>query len=146
VADKTTIELIDEHFRREAVETSKDLPRVLIIDDDEDFNHLIRTAFAQKNIVIDAALTGHEGLNLAMSRDYDLVILDMKLPGLSGLEVFQRLKRSKPSASVVICTGYPDMEEVREAMKLGCFGLMEKPIDVLKLSDVFRHYHIEADV
>ena len=74
-----------------------------------------------------AVESGFEGLELVQQRDFDLVFLDLKMPGMVGDDFFGRLKAIKPGLPVSIITGYPDSGMMRRALAHGPFGVMSKP-------------------
>jgi CheY-like chemotaxis protein len=147
---QTTLDQIDAYFQKQAARAAEKkagthTPRVLLIDDDENFCLMVQHTFAAKGVSIHTALSGYEGHDKArLAPDpYDLVLLDLKLPGLSGPEVFRRLKRDCPTAPVVICSGHAKDEDMDEILRIGgYFGFLEKPFDVEKLAEVFRHYRL----
>jgi CheY-like chemotaxis protein len=71
--------------------------------------------------------TGSEGLELVKQRDFDLVFLDLKMPGMDGATLFRRIKTIKPTLPVTIITGYPESDMMAQALAQGPLGVMNKP-------------------
>jgi excisionase family DNA binding protein len=103
--------------------------RILVIDDEEMIQVLIKETLEDLGHTVVAIGNSREGLELAQERDFDLVFLDLKMPGLDGAEVFRRIKAVKPWLPVTIITGYPDSAIMSRALAQGPFGIMHKPFD-----------------
>ena len=107
--------------------------KVLIIDDEEELVTTLVERLEYRNIDAVGALTGQEGLNLAGERTFDLVLLDLKLPGMSGLEVLRQLKREQPGVKVLLITGHGATSDDDEVVPEGAFDFLPKPIDISTL-------------
>lgn len=143
----TTVKQIANYYRLMGERTvrGEEQPkpiRFLVIDDDEDFQLLMKHDFARKGFVMDGALNSHEGRNKAMAADppYTLIVLDVQGIGEPVDEAFRKLRKDVPSSPVAICTGFPMDREIRACAKHGPFWLLEKPLDVQRLSSIFEHY------
>lgn len=101
--------------------------RILIVDDEEGIVDLCIQALSREGYQIWSAHNGFEGIELAKKHDFDLVLTDIKMPGMSGLELFQAIQRSKPDIVGIIITGYGSMEAAIEALKLGMDDFLLKP-------------------
>jgi DNA-binding NtrC family response regulator len=101
--------------------------KILVIDDEE----VIRTSCARVlgplDYSVTTAKTGTEGLHMLSSHTYDLVLSDLMLPDIDGVEVLRRIKESWPAVEVIIMTGYGTVKTAVKAMKLGVFDYLEKP-------------------
>jgi len=104
--------------------------RVLIIDDEEGIRSVLADLFTELGCEAAQAEDGKSGLKAALSGRFDLVLLDLSLPGLDGLGVLRELKASVPDVPVVMITGYASMESAIEAMKLGAYDYITKPFDL----------------
>ena len=143
----STVKQIDDYYRLMGERTAKGelhpVPlRFLVIDDDENFQLLMKAQFSRKGFILDGALTAEEGRLKARSQNppYTLIVMDMKGIGEPGSEAFRKLKKEVPASPVAICTGFPMDPDVRECVKYGPFWLLEKPLDVGRLSTIFEHY------
>ena len=102
--------------------------RILVIDDEPDML-LLMSMIIEENTEWEVETTNNpsEGLKMAMENDYDLVIADLKMPGLDGMEVFEELKEMKPDIPVIIITAYGSLEIADEARKKGVADFITKP-------------------
>jgi DNA-binding NtrC family response regulator len=101
--------------------------RILIIDDEEVLRDVLDTLLRREGFDIALAATGEEGLNILDSEEVDLVILDMMLPGISGMEVLRSIKETHPELEVIVVTAYSSIDGAIEAMKRGAFHYIPKP-------------------
>jgi DNA-binding response OmpR family regulator len=101
--------------------------RVLVVDDEAVVVNSIRKTLTRKGFVVDEAFTGAEALSWVAGHDYDLVLLDMKLPDVIGLDLLPKIKRLKPELPVVIVTGYASIDTAVEAIRRGATDYMAKP-------------------
>jgi|SRR5579884_789291 len=112
---------------------SKRKGSVLIIDDEEEIRESIELLLSSDGFVTDTAATGDEGLRKIEEHQYDLVLLDLMLPGKSGMEVQRDIKRTDPTLPVVIITAMAAIETAVTAIKEGCFDYVTKPWNNEKL-------------
>jgi DNA-binding NtrC family response regulator len=101
--------------------------RILVIDDERAICDGCRLVLSDEGYSVDTSQTGRKGLDLLLGGDYDLTLLDMKLPDIQGMEIIQALKREQPGIYVIVMTGYSSVENAVEAMKLGAFDYLSKP-------------------
>jgi len=101
---------------------------VLVIDDDAVVGRSFDRVLSGKGYDVDTALTGEEGLRDIDARDYDLVFTDIKMPGIDGLEVAERIREKCPWTPVVVITGYGTDENEAKASVLGVKGFVRKPL------------------
>ncbi len=100
---------------------------ILVIDDEKVVRLLFKETLEELGHRVITAETGSEGLELVKQQDFDLVFLDLKMPGMVGDELFGRIKAIKPRLPVTIITGYPDSGMMARALAQGPFGVMNKP-------------------
>jgi len=117
----------------------KEDARILVIDDEEIVHKSCKRIFRTDNYVIDYAYSGEEGLDLVEKRPYDIVLTDLMMPGIGGMDVLQRLVEEKPDITVIVFTGYATVDSVRQALKLGAFDYVPKPFTPDELRDVIRN-------
>jgi DNA-binding NtrC family response regulator len=109
---------------------------LLIVDDDLELRETLVTRFARQNFAVQSAGSGEEALGLAQRRNFDVAIFDMRMPGMSGLELLEKFKASHPECEVVLLTGQGSIESAVEAMKLGAFDYLQKPFALKDLEAV----------
>ena len=102
--------------------------RILVIDDELDMLMLLRMIIEDKtDYEVETTNTPSEGLKLLTENHYDLVITDLKMPGMDGIELFDEFKEIKPDVPVIIITAYGSLEIADEAMKKGVADFITKP-------------------
>jgi DNA-binding NtrC family response regulator len=118
---------------------------ILIVDDEEvvRLSHLRSLAGANYNAEV--ARDGLEALHIMEQRQFDVVFLDLRMPELDGITVLRKIRNKWPECEVVIITGYPTIETAKEAVKLGAYHYLVKPVgpvDVVKAADeALNHKH-----
>ena len=106
---------------------------VLAIDDEQNIRHLIQNEFELEGLAVTTAGSGEEGLKLFDSDRFDVVLLDINLPKLDGVEVLKRLKQKAPQTEVIMITGYGDVKSAVESIKQGARDYITKPF---KLNEI----------
>ncbi|HBE95288.1 MAG TPA: two-component system response regulator [Desulfovibrio sp.] len=107
------------------------MAKILLIDDEASFLEVLSKRLETRNLTIATALSGEAGLKiLAKDHAVDVVILDVKMPGLDGIETLQMIKKNFPLVEVVMLTGHATVETAIEGMKLGAFDYLMKPCDI----------------
>jgi len=114
-------------------ETSNDSIRVLVVDDEEVFREMTAQTLNTKGFKVVTAASGEEGLEKLDSQFFDVVLLDILMPGMDGLELLRKLSAERPTQQVVMLTGHASISTAIEAMKLGAFDFLIKPA---KLEDL----------
>jgi DNA-binding response OmpR family regulator len=102
--------------------------RVLLVDDEADFSEATAGLLTRRGFEVLVAGDGTEGLRLAAEAQPDAVILDIRMPGLDGIEVLRRLKRDRPALEVIILTGHAAAPSGIEGMRHGAFDYLTKPV------------------
>ena len=101
--------------------------RVLVIDDERIVLDSITKILKEENFEVDVTLSGRQGLEWAIAKDYDIVLTDLRMPDIGGMRVLRDVKRAKPAVPVVMITGFSNVKSAVEAMKLGAAEYLEKP-------------------
>jgi excisionase family DNA binding protein len=114
--------------------------RVLVIDDDYIITSLFKETLKKQGHTVVTASTGAEGIQYVKQQNFDLVFLDLRLPGLEGAEVFREIRNVKPEPLVIIITGYPGSDMMERALKQGPFGIMNKPFSDSDIVDVVNSF------
>ena len=103
---------------------------VLIVDDDESFATALGRIVKELGHVSERAVDGQDGLAKFNEGDYDLVIADLKMPRMTGVEFIRELKRINKDVVVMVVTGYSDLTSAVETLTLGAYDYIEKPVSV----------------
>ena len=101
--------------------------RILIVDDEITVCKSIRQAILSEEYEVDMALSGEEALKKDAEKTYDLVVTDLMMPGISGLDLLRSLREARPHANVIMITGYPTIKTAVESVKMGAFDYLPKP-------------------
>ena len=111
-------------------------PKILVIDDETIVCESFTRILSNKGYNVDTITRPMEGLDLAMSNDYNLVFLDLKMEEMDGIDLFHKLRKKEPELPVVVVTGYPSMDTAIESIRLNASDYILKPftpVDILKL-------------
>lgn len=111
---------------------------VLIIDDEKRFATMLSKRLALRGYCCDVAHDGESGLELLIQGHFQLVVLDLRLPGLSGEEVLERIKIKHPDLPVIILTGHGNEKERKKCMALKAHSFLNKPVDLSFLVGLFE--------
>jgi len=112
--------------------------RLLIVDDQEGVRKFLQEAFAEEGYNVDTAANGIEAVRLAGIRPPSLILLDIKMPGMSGLETLERLHHVAPDALVVLMTAYSELDIIEEAKRKGVRCYINKPFDLYEVRCLVR--------
>jgi len=104
--------------------------KVLLVDDEEDFVKSLSERIKMRELNSDVALDGEEALRLVDEEVPDVMVLDLKMPGIDGMEVLRRVKKAYPQVQVIMLTGHGSEKDEKEARRLGAFEYLEKPTSI----------------
>lgn len=110
--------------------------RILIVDDEPVVIKSCERILTPEGFTVDTATNGKDAMSRLSSNNYDLVITDLKMPGMDGIELVRWIRNSKPGTGVVIITGYPSQESIKEALGLRILDYLPKPFSPSLLLDV----------
>ncbi len=123
-----------------------DKPAILIIDDDAGTRDTFRWSLSrQSGFRVETAATGTDGLCLARADRFDVLLIDLKLPDMSGIEILRILNKQPCHARLILMSAFADVPTTVEAMKLGAFTVLEKPLDVDELELAARSALADAE-
>ena len=109
--------------------------KVLLVDDEEEFVETLAERMRTRGMDVSTSNSGANALQLVDDEDFDVVVLDLKMPGVDGIEALKRIKRRRPEIQVVLLTGHATVEKGVEAIKEGALEFLEKPVDLRSLTD-----------
>jgi DNA-binding NtrC family response regulator len=115
-----------------------DKTKILIVDDDEVVRRSYLRSLQSVSCDVAAASDGEEALQTMEQDPFDVVLLDVRMPGRDGMSVLRTIKQKWPESEVVIITGYPSVANAKEAVRLGAFDYLAKPVgpqDVINVTD-----------
>jgi CheY-like chemotaxis protein/cytidylate kinase len=112
--------------------------RILLVDDEREFVQTLSERLQTRKMEAAVAYDGEEALSLVKSEEPEVMVLDLKMPGIDGIEVLRRMKRDHPNVEVIILTGHGSEREEALARELGAFAYLEKPVDIDVLSQTMK--------
>ena len=112
------------------------LGRILIVDDEPQVGFMLREILTELGYVAKTAVRGAEALQLVPVFQPDVVLLDLNMPGMSGVEVLDHLRREQPMLPIVVITGNTDVDVARATLVRGAFDYLRKPFDIDALARV----------
>lgn len=107
--------------------------KVMIVDDEKEFVDALASRLEIRNYNVSTAFSGREALNRLEDGEVDVVLLDVLMPGLTGIETLKKIKETMPLVQVIMLTGNATVEDGIDGMKLGAFDFLIKPADTSKL-------------
>ncbi len=103
--------------------------KILIVDDDEDFLGALSFTLRKKEIDVIAVESGYDALNAVIKNGFDLILLDLKMPGMDGIETFKKINEIESKYLIVLMTAFHEKEQLTDIKELGAFGLLKKPFE-----------------
>lgn len=107
--------------------------RVLIVEDEPRLRQMLQRAIRDMEFTVDSAPSGEEALSRLKQERFDILILDLNLPGMSGIELFERVHQQWPDIQGIVLTGYGDLEAARQAIRLNIVDFLSKPCSLADL-------------
>jgi len=117
------------------------MSRILIVEDEDAIRRVLIKIIKNENslYVVEEAVDGEEGLAKIEASDFDLVLCDIKMPKMDGVEVLEKVQSFKPEIPFIMISGHGDLETAVEAMRLGAFDYISKPPDLNRLLNAIRN-------
>ena len=120
--------------------------RLLVVDDEEDFLETLVKRLNKRNIDATGVSSGEEALEVINEKPFDVVIMDVKMPGLDGIETLRELKKVNPGIEVIILSGHASVDAAMDGMRLGAYEYLLKPCEIEELIEkIDRAYELKAD-
>jgi DNA-binding NtrC family response regulator len=112
--------------------------KILIVDDENDFRETIIKRLRARKMEVEGADSGFKALEMLDQQDFDVIVLDVKMPGMDGIETLREIKLKKPLVEVIMLTGHASVESGIQGMQLGAFDYVMKPVALDDLMDKLR--------
>ena len=112
--------------------------KMLVVDDEQDFLETILKRLKARKIEVTGVESGYKALEFLDTHDVDVIILDVKMPGMDGIETLREIKKKKPLAEVIMLTGHASVESGIQGMQLGAFDYVMKPVALDELLEKVR--------
>jgi len=114
--------------------------KVLLVDDDPGIRETMKDILTFSNVHVITACNGHDAIELASNNDFDIALIDMRMPGIDGVETFKRIKKIKPTFKAFLVTAYADEAKAKEAIEAGISGIYYKPVDIPRIITMLTRY------
>jgi DNA-binding NtrC family response regulator len=115
--------------------------KVLLVDDEEEFTEALSKRLEARSLKVKTVNSGEDAVQIVDEQSFDVIILDLAMPGMDGLETLQKIKTDHPDAEIIMLTGQASVKSSVEAMRIGADDLMEKPVDLTALMDKIEELH-----
>ncbi|RJP81856.1 MAG: response regulator [Desulfobacteraceae bacterium] len=112
--------------------------KVLLVDDEREFVQTLSERLLMRDVGSAVAYDGESALNLVAEDEPEVMILDLKMPGIDGMEVLKKVKDTRPDIEVIILTGHGSEADKEKCMQLGAFDYLQKPVDIERLSETLK--------
>lgn len=109
--------------------------RILVVDDEESLREMLQEFLEEEGMLVELAQNGREALEKLHSLSLDLVLLDLRMPGMNGIEILQEIKKEEPELPVVVITAYGSIDNAVETLKMGAFDFITKPFKLEELQN-----------
>ncbi|HTZ18282.1 MAG TPA: response regulator [Dissulfurispiraceae bacterium] len=121
---------------------NKDI-KVLLVDDEEAFVNTLAQRLKMRELKVDTVYDGEQALSAVKSKEPDVMVLDLKMPGLHGMDVLREIRKAYPNMQVIILTGHGTDKDEEEARRLGGFDFLRKPADIETLVGKIKEAYAE---
>lgn len=112
--------------------------KVLLVDDEKEFVDALKERLEIRDLPSGVAYNGEQALQIVEDEIPDVMVLDLKMPGIDGMEVLRRIRKAYPEVQVIILTGHGSEKDEEEARRLGAFEYLQKPVDIDELVRLLR--------
>ena len=123
--------------------------RVLLVDDETEFLETLVKRLRKRKLDVTSAESGKEALQMLQQNPVDVVVLDVRMPDMDGLETLKEIKKLRPAVEVIMLTGHANVEVAMQGMELGAFDYLMKPMDIdellYKLQDAYKRKWCSED-
>ncbi len=117
----------------EALKNHNHIVRILVIEDDEEMRSLLKDFLEEEGFETDSVSNGSDAFRKIVKKPFDLIITDIRMPGLTGLDILPGIKKLRPEAPIIVITAFGSDEVYRRSFERGATGYLEKPIHINKL-------------
>lgn len=119
----------------------KNILNVLLVDDEKGYLNVLSNRMSRRSINATKAFNGTEAIQILRKNDFDVVVLDLKMEGMDGIEVLKVIKRMVPELPVIILTGHGSQTAAREGILFGAFDYLTKPCELSELMEKIHEAH-----
>jgi DNA-binding NtrC family response regulator len=112
--------------------------KVLLVDDEQEFLEGLAERMRTRGMNVSTTTSAMEAIRMTNEESYDVIVLDLMMPEMDGLEALKAIKKNKPELQIILLTGYGSIEKGIEAIKLGAIDFLEKPADLATLTEKIK--------
>ncbi len=112
--------------------------RILLVDDEKEFVQTLSERLKMRQFTSEIAYNGQEALDFTDQEETEVMVLDLKMPGIDGFEVLKKIKQTKPNIEVIILTGHGTEKDKKTCMDMGAFAYLQKPADIDLITDTMK--------
>jgi DNA-binding NtrC family response regulator len=132
-------------MNQECAPISRSNRNILIVDDDREMGALIKKVLSRENYTVHVAHSGTEGILLLQRETFDLIISDLRMPGISGIELIRASKKIAPETPLILITAFGDIQTYLDALGAGAFDYINKPLKMRDLRHSIRKALVSTD-
>ena len=121
------------------IRNTENMSRILVIDDERSIRNTLKDILEYEKYNVDLAEDGSKGIEKIKTAEYDIVLCDIKMPGMDGIEVLEHLVELTPDTPVVMISGHGNIDTAVDSIKKGAFDYIEKPLDLNRLLITIRN-------
>ncbi len=115
------------------------MSKILVIDDERSIRNTLKDILEYEKYNVDLAEDGIKGLEMVKQKEYDIILCDIKMPGMDGIEVLEQLTELAPDSPVVMISGHGNIDTAVDSIKKGAYDFIEKPLDLNRLLITIRN-------
>jgi two-component system response regulator HydG len=123
--------------------------RILVADDEESHRIMMRAVLQEEGYEVAGAADGPEAIRAVEQEPFDLILLDIRMPGMDGIEALMEIRRISPNVPVLMMTAYASVKTAVDALKAGAFEYLIKPLDIdelkILIEKALEHYHLREE-
>ena len=119
---------------------NKEKKKILVLDDEEMIRDLLKETFQKKKYEVEIAVDGNEALKKIQANHFDLLVTDLRLPDISGMDILSRVKKKHPEMGIIMITAYGSIKNAVKAMKQGAFDYIAKPFNLDEMEMVVEKF------
>ena len=114
------------------------MTKILIVDDNKEFCISLADIFEAKGYEVESRNSGQAAIDRVKEKSFDIILMDIKMPAMNGVEAFKHIKKISPRTAVIMITAYALEDLIKEALAEGAFGVLRKPFDVDKVLELIE--------
>ena len=119
--------------------------KVLLVDDEREFIETLSERLQIRDVGAAVAFDAESAMDVVAQDEPDVMIIDLKMPGINGMDMLQRIKQTRPKIEVIVLTGHGSRDDQEQCMAMGAFAYLQKPVDIDELGDILKKAHAKIN-